>query len=387
MPAGAFLPETVGMKSLIEKILQRIFWLLPIAKKKIIFVSYYGSRYGCSPKYLSEYIVRTHPEWDVVWAFTHPERYDIEGVRKVKWMSLRYLYELSTSIVFVTNYRTAESYVKRSKQLYIMTWHSTLRLKMIEKDAESLLPPNYISMAKADSEKIDLLLSGCRFSDEIFQRAFWYSGKILHSGTPRNDIFFFSDRLNMQKTVRNKLNIEDGVKLLLYAPTFRENKGLSCFNLDYRALANHLSTTVGGRWQILVRLHPHLLSCSDALLKDSGVIDVTEYDDIQELLLIADMLVTDYSSLMFDFVLTRRPCFLYVPDIDTYMAEERKLYFDIEKLPFPSSRSQEELHGLISNFDTGQYLSETEKFMNNTGSYEDGRASQRVTEYIEKWIG
>ena len=374
------------MKTLLEKILQRIFALLPVSKNKIMFVSYYGSQYGCSPKYLSEYIVRTHPEWDVVWAFTRPEKYDMAGVRKVKYMSLRYFYELSTSRIFVTNYRTTESYVKRRGQYYIMTWHSSLRLKMIERDAESQLPPRYKAMAKADSAKIDLLLSGCSFSDGIFRRAFWYDGEILPSGTPRNDMLCCAGCEEIAEGVRAKLNIDHGVKLLLYAPTFRENNDMSCYDLDFRALADHLSAAAGGEWKILVKLHPHLLSCSAKLLEGSGAVDVTAYDDIQELLLVSDMLVTDYSSLMFDFVLTRRPCFLYVPDLESYLERERNLYFGISDLPFPASRSQEELHRQISEMDMNGYLAAAEKFMKDTGSYEEGCASQRVTEYMQKWI-
>ena len=374
------------MKELFGKLLQRLFALLPLTKNKIMFVSYYGSQYGCSPKYLSEYIVKNHPDWKIVWAFTHPKKYDIVGVRKVKYLSLRYFYELSSSSVFITNYRMPESYFKRCGQYYIMTWHSSLRLKMIEKDAELLLPSHYVAMAKADSAKIDLLLSGCRFSDEIFRRAFWYNGKILSSGTPRNDMLCSRPFADIAKKIRERLNVNSEEKILLYAPTFRENGDVSCYNLDFRMLADYLSAVKGGKWQILVKLHPHLCSLSESILKGSGAMDVTEYDDIQELLLVADILVTDYSSLMFDFLLTRRACFLYVPDLDTYVQKERNLYFDITKLPFKTSFSQGELHQQISDLDIDAYLTATDKFMNDIGSYEDGHASQRVTAHINKWI-
>ena len=365
---------------------QRLFSLWPVAKRKILFVSYYGSQYGCSPKYLSRYVVRTHPEWDVVWAFTEPEKHVSEGFRSVKYGSLRYFYELSTSRLFVTNYRTTRSHLKRAGQYYLMTWHSSLRLKMIERDAETRVPPSYVAMAKADSAKIDLLLSGCRFSDGIFRRAFWYDGEIMPSGTPRNDLFFGPEASRVQLEVRRRLQIADGERLLLYAPTFRETGREAGCRLDFGRLAQSLSETRGGTWRILVKRHPHMRSASDAQPGEHGVLDVTDYDDMQELLLAADVLVTDYSSLMFDFVLTRRPCLLYVPDLDSYLARERRLYFDIGKLPFPASRSQEELHACLAAFDDEAYGAAAEAFMKETGSYEDGHASQRVTEYMEKWM-
>lgn len=374
------------MRQLVERWVQRLFSLLPVAKNKMLFESYYGGQYGCSPKYLSEHIVKTHPGWKVVWAFTQPEKYAVAGVRKVKYRSLRYFYERSTSRVFVTNYRTAEPYVKRREQRYVQTWHSSLRLKRIERDAEALLPPHYVAMAKADSAKIDLLLSGCRFSDGLFRRAFWYDGEILASGTPRNDLLCSRSSGTAVQRIRERLGVGSSVKLLLYAPTFRERSDQSCCDLDFRALAQHLAATFGGEWRILVKLHPHLRASSAALLRESGAVDATDYDDVQELLLVADLLVTDYSSLMFDFVLTRRPCLLYVPDLESYLARERQLYFDLAELPFPASRSQAELHERIASLQLDTYCAAADEFMRRTGSYETGCAAQRVTEYLEKWM-
>ena len=117
-------------------------------RKKILFMSYYGSQYGCSPKYLSQYMVASCLGWDIVWVFTNPEKYEIDGVRKVRYLSLRYFYELCTAQVIVTNYRMTKLFRKRKNQLYIQTWHSSLRLKAIEQDAESTLPPHYVEMAR-----------------------------------------------------------------------------------------------------------------------------------------------------------------------------------------------------------------------------------------------
>ena len=116
------------------------------------------------------------------------------------------------------------------------------------------------------------------------------------------------------------------------------------------------------------------------------MIDVTSYDDIQELLLVSDMLITDYSSLMFDYAETRRPCFLYAPDIEEYQRDDRKFYFKLKDLPFPVSTTQNELLAEISSFKTDVYISKLNKFMTSIGSYEDGDACRRVISHIESWI-
>lgn len=375
------------MRTIIYCLIQSFFSLLPLCKNKIFFLSYYGKQYGCSPKYLSEYIVKNYPEWKVVWAFTEPEKYSITGIVKVRYLSINFFYELCRSRVLVTNYRMTADYRKRHGQYYVMTWHSSLRLKKIEGDTESTLPVNYVKMAKADSKKIDVLLSGCYFSDQIFKRAFWYDGPILKTGTPRTDIFYAKDKDFIITTIKKRMGINESLGIILYAPTFRKGDNLDSYNLDFDSLINNISANTRKEWIVLGRLHPHLSNYSTTILQGSHVIDVTGYDDIQELLLISDILITDYSSLMFDFAETRRPCFLYAPDIEDYQKNDRSLYFQLEALPFPVSQTQDELSKQIQNLDIVNYAKAINNFMKTVGSYEDGNASKRVTEYIErKWI-
>ena len=212
----------------------RVFNCLPIRNNKIFLYSYYGSQYGCSPKYISEYIVKNYPDkYDVVWAFNNIEsKKDIEGIRKVKIMSLKYFYELCTSKIVITNFRTTEMFKKRKNQYYVQTWHSSLRLKQIEKDAEDTLPKHYVEMAKVDSKKLDLLMSGCKFSTDIFKRAFWYDGEIFECGTPRNDILFKND-MSLNNKIKEKLKIDKRKKVILYAPTFRKNNDLNAYITGY----------------------------------------------------------------------------------------------------------------------------------------------------------
>ena len=373
------------IKNIITKIIVNIFNCLPIKKNKIFLFSYYGSQYGCNPKYISEYIVKNCPDkFDIVWAFNDvPSKEHIQGVRKVKIMTLKYFYELCTSKIIITNFRTTELFRKRKNQYYIQTWHSSLRLKQIEKDAENSLAENYITMAKEDSKKCDLLLSGCEYSTEIFKRAFWYNGEIFEHGTPRNDLLARVDEQYIAD-VKKKLNISNNTKLILYAPTFRKNDDLEVYKFDYKKVLNSLKSKFGGEWQFCVKLHPHLISKSEQLNYGDDVLDLTKYDDIQELLAISDILISDYSSLMFDFGLTKRPCFLYVPDLEEYTNQDRKLYFDIKQLPFISTKSSADLVNEIGRFDIEKYNKELNTFLDSINSFENGNSCEKLVERINE---
>ncbi|WP_079505323.1 CDP-glycerol glycerophosphotransferase family protein [Mesobacillus jeotgali] len=374
------------LKKYISLVIIYLFNCLPIKKNKIFLFSYYGSQYGCNPKYITEHILKAYPKdyFDLVWAFNDPDsKLDIDGIRSVKTMSLHYFYELCTSKVLITNFRTTDLFIKRKEQYYIQTWHSSLRLKQIEKDAEENLPTSYVQMAKKDSEKCDLLLSGCEYSTEIFKRAFWYDGEIFKNGTPRNDILIHSNN-DLRTSTLSKLNIPSSCKVTLYAPTFRKDKNLDVYNIDFAKVKEALAKKFGGEWIFLVKLHPHLMAMSNQITATAQVIDVTQYDDIQELLCITDFLISDYSSLVFDYSVTKKPCFLYVPDLEDYTQNERGLYFDLEELPFIKVLSNEELMWKIQNYDETVYRKELESFLSEIGSYENGYAAKNLSARLEE---
>ena len=371
------------IKDGIQMVVVNVCRVFPIKQNKVFFESYYGSQYGCNPKYLSEWIVSHVPkqEFDLVWSLNKP--INIPGVRVVRNRSLKYFYELATSKVIITNFRTRSDFKKRKNQFYIQTWHSSLRLKQIEKDVAESLPKQYLEMAKIDSSKVDLLLSGCQFSTNIFQRAFWYDGEIFETGSPRNDLFFRKN-VALLENIKHNFRISPETKVVLYAPTFRKDHRLEYYQLNFDKLTSDLSQQFGGKWVCLVKLHPHLMNLSKQLTEQKNVLDVTRYPDIQELLYVSDVLISDYSSLMFDYALTKRPCFLYRPDYDEYTRNDRGLDFDVLSLPFISVYNQQELSQEISQFNQEVYEQEVIKFLNQVGSFEDGRCCERVVERIRE---
>lgn len=338
--------------------------------------------YGCSPKYIAEYILKYYPnKYDLVWVFEKGVEVPTEfpaQIKIVRYFSIGYLKLLHTAKFIVCNMRTGNSYFwkKRKGQVYIQTWHSSLRLKKIEKDAIDSLGKDYEKSAFEDSSKIDLLLSGCDFSTEIFRRAFWYDGEIMKSGTPRSDIL-----INAPKYIRKKIfeyyNIPVNNKLVLYAPTFRDNKKADLFGMNFDKLSVALKST-NHEWTIGYRLHPNILES----VQTDGYINMSNYSDMQELICAADLLITDYSSCMFDMATAKKPCLLYAPDLERYMNNERGMYFDIRQLPFPLAESIDELCEIVNNFNIRKYEADLQKFNDTIGSYEDGHASERVVEYI-----
>lgn len=364
------------IKSLIKNSIYRCFRLLPLKKDETLFYSYYGAQYSGSPKYLSMYFEKQKGEHPV-WAFTEPQNHAGYNGKSVRFGSIGYLYHLAVAGTVVTNYRMADCFLRRQNQVYLQTWHSALRIKMIEKDAQETLPSHYIDMAKKDSKQISHLVTGSAASRRIFEQSFWYNGEIYNTGTPQCDVLF-EDREKYLQMVHRYFNLDRNCKIALYAPTFRKGADLDVYDLDFEQLRDTLSRRFGGEWIILVRLHPHLLNKTDGLQYNSHVLQATEYDDVQELLCAAELLITDYSAVMFDYILTGRPCFLYTPDLENYMKKDRKFYFRIEELPFAYAKTQEDLASLILEFDQEQYQQKVQEFMADIESYDDGRACERI---------
>lgn len=351
---------------------------LPIQQKKIILWSDDFKTFGCSPKYIALYLAEQFPgKYDIVWVLDREKPIPADlpaGIRVVRYFSMEYLKEIATAKVVVCNHRTNDYHFfrKRPGQYYIQTWHSSLRLKKVEGDVPQL-PDSYIQAAKRDSEKIDLLLSGCRFSSDIFRRAFWYNGELLEKGTPRCD-GFFGDAAAVKEKVYAHFGIPAGKKLALYAPTFRDDKTASLYGFQ----PDKLQKSLGDDWCIGCRLHPNL----NAEIPESVAIPMSKYPDMQELLRACDLLITDYSSSMFDMAVAGKKCALYVPDLETYLANERGLYFDLMELPFPKATDMDALCEAVQDF--AGYDASCAEFLDKIGNFEQGSAAQDVAKWIEK---
>lgn len=369
---------------MLKNYIYSLFRKLPIKRNRILFINYYGKSYGCNPKYISEYLVNKYRDKiKIYWAFTDVNKYKDLPFRRVPYASLHYFYLLATSKIICTNYRMISDFTKRDRQIYFQTWHSSLRLKMIEADTIETLPKHYVEMAQHDSAQTDYVVAGCEKSAYTFANSFWFNGEILRVGTPRNDLLI-NNNSNMRSSILAKLGVNESKRVVLYAPTFREDKQLHYYDIDFNVILNILSQRFGGEWVAVKRLHPHLSRFNAQL--DGNSVDATNYDDVQELLLAADILITDYSSLMFDFALTKRPVFLYTKDLKSYCEKERELYFNISDLPFPSAVDNKALKNCINTFSFTKYTQSLSQFFNTVGSYEHGNASKQIGDIMFKLI-
>ena len=391
-------PAIVWGLNRIGKVFGNIFSLIircftRVHKGRMMCWAYTFKQYSCNPRYLTEHLLENNTEFEIFWVFRG--NVDTSGVDKrikcVRYKSLRYFLLVNTAEFFITNARTDPYRIywhKRKGQKYVMLWHGGVALKRIEKDAEAQLSYSYLKKAKIDSKVCDLMVSGCRFQTSLLKEKFWYDGEILERGIPRNDVFFDKARHpEMKERICHKFGISPDSRIVLYAPTFRRNKSIEPYRIDWSRVVPELRKIYDTeKISILLRLHPNLIGKADAssLINDESVIDVTRYHDMQELLCVSDLLITDYSSSMFDITMLKKPCMLYATDIEKY---NRGYYFDFAELPFPLARNEEELIGNIRTFDSAAYDESVESFFEkHIGLCEDGNASKAIAGWLTRHI-
>jgi len=366
------------------KLLNLFTPFLKINDKKIVFSSFYGGNYGCNPKYITEELIKQKTNYELVWLVDKKKIKDIScfpcQLKLVNYSSIRAFIELATAKIWIDNCRKGIYPFKRKKQYYIQTWHGGLGLKKIEKDAVEKLPKQYIKRAKKDSLLTDFCISNSNHISNLFINSFWYSNnvKILKYGFPRNDILVNNTDLNH---IKKKLFIDQDIKIILYAPTFRKDYSVNMYNIDYNDIINMLKDKYNCKWKFLLRLHPHLINIryETNILED--VINVSMYPDVQELLGITDILISDYSSLMFDFMLTKKPCFIFATDYESYK-EDRDVYFELNETPFPVAQNNEQLMENIASFSQEEYQQKIHGFIKRFDCVENSNASQMVVKKI-----
>lgn len=377
----------MGIKSITKKLFMAgcsvLGLALPVDKKKVVFSSYFGRGYSDNPKAIAEVLLKRNSGAKLVWLVKDEKEAKSlpEGIIPCPYDSPKRIFELSSARVWVDNCRKYERF-KKKNQYYLQTWHG-FPLKRIEKDAIDALGEYYAKGAIRDSKKTDLLISNSTFYTEVMERCFWYDGEIKKVGTPRNDVFVNGDPEASRK-VREAFSYEDDRHLLLFAPTFRADHSTDAYRIDASRLAKACEKRFGGKWTVLIRLHPNVAKQSAELFTydNESVADATMYPDMQELLCASDILITDYSSSMFDFALSRKPCFRFALDLEDYIGD-RNFYFDYEEIPFPAAYSNDEMIGIVENFSEEDYLCKVEEFYSRLELLEDGKASERCADWIE----
>ena len=369
--------NVITADEIVQKMYQE-FYQFPIQKGKVLFTSYTGKGYGCNPKYICEELLDRKLNFiECVWGVDDSEEKFRKEIRTVTYGTYEYYYELATAQVWIDNQNKDFFSRKRQGQYYIQTWHGCGPMKKIEYDAANL-PQSYLELSSHNIKMVDLCLAGSRFCTSQYRRAFGYEGEVLECGCPRNDIFF---NKNFDKNkVRKNMGLPDTAHIILYAPTMREGAS-NCLEAD--SIVEACEKLFGGPCIILIREHPQMEMESGRYVFSDKVrsASVSQYPDVQEIMAVSDMLITDYSSVMWDFSLQRKPVFLFHPDADLY-EQERGFNIPFLEMPYIEAFDTDDLYQKICGYNEKSYLSQLEQFLEKYKSFDIGQASKQVVDRI-----
>lgn len=367
----------------------------PINPKKIVFFSFEnGGRYSDHGKYITESLAGRIKDLDIVWTVNDLNTSLPKGVRPIyihNWKSV--INEAETAAIWVSCDPLPSYLIKREGQRYLQTkhWASVTLKKFYLDDTSYADRGDYYERWSKNGKIMDYILVGSSFDEDSCRRGFGFEGECVYVGSPRSDVLFMSG--SSRKKVYEKYNIDSSKRCVLYAPTFRirkhsdYNESVEAENdMDFHGLTESLSGRFGGEWVILKRLHPQIPK-ENRGVNEEFTIDAGDYPDSQELVGAADVLISDYSSIMFEPAFVRKPVFLYAPDRADYINGERELLIDYETLPFSIAETFEEMTDNIEDFDLEEYKRNVSEFLDRYGVHEDGHASERAAKFIMELIG
>lgn len=389
---------------LVFKLLQKVFIVFdyPLAKlgkyilikktpveNKVMLLTFQGD-YTCNPKRIADEMIKQDLDYPLIWDVKSdiPTSAYPLGLKFVKHNTYEFYKELASSKVIIENTNIVErlGVYKKPEQTLFQTWHGSLGIKRL--DGDVVMGARWRRIAKNCQKKVNYCLSNSTFETEVFETSYWKNVPSLLTGHARNDIFFIEDEAEKKK-IRRKvcrfLGIDEDKKIFLFAPTHRDNVDESYEALEYEKVKEALEKRFGGEWQIVIRLHNRLRKQSKSWLRNlpSYVSDATQYEDMQELLACTEVGVTDYSSWIFDYVLSGNPGFIVEMGLEEF-SKQRGFYYPIETTPFPIAKDSLGLVQNILEFDQERYAVRVKEFLEARGCMEDGHASERIVEKIKE---
>lgn len=345
-----------------------------------------GKGFACNLRYVAEEIIRQRLPYKLVWLVNDMTVEMPSKIRKVRYNSINAVYEMATAHVFINNAKTSYLIRKKNSQKFIYVPHGQPGAKC--DGADAIFDKQFNETSQKHSALTDVFVSVSKYHTQTMKANFWVPehAEIWEIGFPRNDMFYH-DTTQRQLELRRKLNIPEGYRIVLYAPTFRDNNTTDAYNINLQRVLDALERKTGDKWMFFITLHPNFFWYKKPVY-DFGdrVWNMSDYTDIHELMLIVDVVISDYSSVALDFSNTRRPVLLYASDIDEYkrMRGLKEMYF---KYPFPLSKTNDELEAAILNFNLNDYLRKLEYFYKNIyESCDDGHASERFVTRLKTFL-
>lgn len=378
-----------------------------IDDKLVLFETFMGRQYGCNPKAIYEYMI-SRPEfadYRLVWALAEPEKAaEFEKLKRaetVKVKTKQYYETFAAAKYIITNSALNYRIYRKPGQIICQTWHGT-PLKRLRCDivAEKGNVNNTLEEIKIKNDmdvvRYSYFLSPSAFASEKFISSFnmkelGIEDIVIETGYPRND-FLFNYTGEEAAEIRASLGIPADKKVILYAPTFRDNEHDGAgYTYDVHLDFDRLREELGEEYVILFRAHYFIANRFNFDRYPGFVIDASNLDDITPLYVISDVLITDYSSVFFDYANLRRPILYYMYDLDDYAEGIRGFYFDIDEIPGPKIRTEDELVAQIKTLSKeGEYGARWfrehgevfDEFIRKYAYLEDGKASDRVVKIL-----
>ena len=353
---------------------------------RIVFDSFLGKQYSCNPRAVYEYMLAHYPKEGIryIWAFRDPQEFNAEikdpQTTVCRFYSLRHLWYACTADVQINNFNMIPA--ERRRQIRVETWHGGGCYKKtgVAIGYHSRWYNRYLRKKYA---RITCFVSSSRFwTDNVIRKQFEYTGEVLEIGMPRNDRLFHAEQNPDAAVIRQKLSIPENRFLVLIAPTYRDTGAGGIGAPDYERIARAVERRFGKPALFLYREH-HM---GQTPLQGESVADVSRYPDMQDLLLISDMLISDYSSSIWDYSFTFRPCFLYTPDLAEY-ERVRGFDLDIHEWGFPVCEDDETLEKAILSFDEETFRKNMERHHAMLGSFENGHATENLCRMLADRLG
>lgn len=354
--------------------------------------------YTCNPKYIYEEMIRRRLNYKIIWLvnrrkvkkFDYPD--DVKVISINSWRGLREVY---SSKVWIDNGIVFSDYFdKKEGQLHIQTMHGSLGIKRLD---NAVLSRNASGksgqiVVQRESNETDYVITNSQFEEDVFRTVFWKNTAMVRLGHARTDILFSTNSekiIQIREELFRRYGVPTEKKLVLYAPTHRAGLTIENLSIDYRDMTEVLQKKFGDEFSVMIRLHKRIhniiLDNEEDGSKERDFYDVTNYPDIQELMLVTAIGITDYSSWIYDYVLTRRPGFIFATDLERYNTNTG-LYYPLEETPFPVCKSYRQLTNQIERFDYEQYLKRVEKFLDEKQSVDDGESAKRIVDWIETLV-
>ncbi|MFF5634847.1 CDP-glycerol glycerophosphotransferase family protein [Streptomyces sp. NPDC012825] len=353
---------------------------------QVLYISYNGKQYSDSPRAVHEELLRRGSDLKHLWLVRDGQVELPDTAQAVKFQGRDWYEALARSRYIVTNAHLPHWIKRRAGQVIVQAWHGTM-LKKIGLDIDApKFDPNYHERLVQEAANWNVLVSSNRFSTPILKRAMGYDGLIAETGYPRNDYLYAEDRDERAREVRERLGLPEGKKVVLYAPTWRDDLSHSRgqFKFDLRVDLEDARRRLGDDHVFLIRRHSNIVDSIPGA-GNGFVFDVSEYPDIADLYLAADVMITDYSSVMFDYAHLRRPMLFFTYDLEHYRDKLRGFYFDFENdAPGPLIGTSDELVEAIRGIDEVEveYREKYEKFHHLFCDLDDGHASARLADLM-----